>query len=1183
MGTVTVYTSNNNLGINTSNPTNRLSIVGGLSVLNNIQSYSYPNAIVPPGNVPQAAATYSSGGITYTFSNAGGNGVNAAWIFDGSSNSITYFDGLGSYNTGAGGVYGGTAPSTSNISGAWLQTLSSAPFILTSYAFSSTSQGVKEWYVFGSSDGTTWTQLDRVALSSWTYGTAITTFNIANPTAQYSYYRFVINKGFSGAPVVNDFKWYALTSLSTVGGSLLICASNSSEQFEFSGGNAKFYQNVYTLSNMAVGKSNPAYTLDVAGTAFISGNTVIGGTTTLSNNLYVLNPTSLSNTLDVSGRINLSNALTVTSNLWVNGATSLSNNLNVFGSATISNITALQSNLVVAGTTTLSNNLYALNPTSLSNTLDVSGRINLSNALTVTSNLWVNGATSLSNNLNVFGSATISNITALQSNLVVAGTTTLSNNLYVLNPTSLSNTLDVSGRINLSNALTVTSNLWVNGATSLSNNLNVYGSATISNITALQSNLVVAGTTTLSNNLYVLNPTSLSNTLDVSGRINLSNALTVTSNLWVNGATSLSNNLNVYGSATISNITALQSNLVVAGTTTLSNNLYVLNPTSLSNTLDVSGRINFSNALTVTSNLWVNGATSLSNNLNVFGSATISNITALQSNLVVAGTTTLSNNLYVLNPTSLSNTLDVSGRINFSNALTVTSNLWVNGATSLSNNLNVFGSATISNITALQSNLVVAGTTTLSNNLYVLNPTSLSNTLDVSGRINLSNALTVTSNLWVNGATSLSNNLNVFGSATISNITALQSNLVVAGTTTLSNNLYALSKLGVGTTTPSVIVEIVGSDAMLIPKGTTPQRPSVPALGHVRYNTDTSQFEGFGAGSAWGSLGGVKSTDQKTFVSAEMYPTSNDGNIRFVNSNAENMRITTAGRVGIATSNPSELVDIVGNTKVGSNLYVMANVGIGTSNPVQNLDIIGSTRVTGTFISAGSCIIRKAQGAVDTSNAFQFYGVNGLSNNGSNLYLQANNAVILQSGLLNEVARFRTGRVDITGDVNFTGTLYNNNVAFSGGGSSQWSTNGAAVTLLGSNVGIGTSNPSYPLHVVAGSNSTSIFAAGDIIGLSDASVKTDLKKITDAVSKVNCLNGYTFRRTDMGDSMKRSAGVIAQEVNDVFPEVITQMEDGKLSVAYGNITALLIEAIKELKADNDQLRARIDILEKRVF
>jgi len=49
-------------------------------------------------------------------------------------------------------------------------------------------------------------------------------------------------------------------------------------------------------------------------------------------------------------------------------------------------------------------------------------------------------------------------------------------------------------------------------------------------------------------------------------------------------------------------------------------------------------------------------------------------------------------------------------------------------------------------------------------------------------------------------------------------------------------------------------------------------------------------------------------------------------------------------------------------------------------------------------------------------------------------------------------------------------------------------------------------------------------------------------------------------------------GVIAQELQDVIPEVVIEGTDGKLSVAYGNIVGVLIEAVKELKAEIEELK-----------
>ena len=63
----------------------------------------------------------------------------------------------------------------------------------------------------------------------------------------------------------------------------------------------------------------------------------------------------------------------------------------------------------------------------------------------------------------------------------------------------------------------------------------------------------------------------------------------------------------------------------------------------------------------------------------------------------------------------------------------------------------------------------------------------------------------------------------------------------------------------------------------------------------------------------------------------------------------------------------------------------------------------------------------------------------------------------------------------------------------------------------------------------------------------------------------------TFERVDM-ESGVRHAGVIAQDVQKVLPEVVREGDDGKLTVAYGNIVGLLVEAIKELRQEINTLK-----------
>ena len=99
--------------------------------------------------------------------------------------------------------------------------------------------------------------------------------------------------------------------------------------------------------------------------------------------------------------------------------------------------------------------------------------------------------------------------------------------------------------------------------------------------------------------------------------------------------------------------------------------------------------------------------------------------------------------------------------------------------------------------------------------------------------------------------------------------------------------------------------------------------------------------------------------------------------------------------------------------------------------------------------------------------------------------------------------------------------------------------------------------------------------------VSDERLKTDIVKIDGALDKISQLNGYTFEY--IADGVK-SAGVIAQEVEKVMPSAITEStlplkmgEDDKTeykTVQYDQLHGLMIEAIKELKAEIEELKAR---------
>tara|TARA_B100000035_G_scaffold228978_1_gene197243 strand:- start:950 stop:1801 length:852 start_codon:yes stop_codon:yes gene_type:complete len=104
---------------------------------------------------------------------------------------------------------------------------------------------------------------------------------------------------------------------------------------------------------------------------------------------------------------------------------------------------------------------------------------------------------------------------------------------------------------------------------------------------------------------------------------------------------------------------------------------------------------------------------------------------------------------------------------------------------------------------------------------------------------------------------------------------------------------------------------------------------------------------------------------------------------------------------------------------------------------------------------------------------------------------------------------------------------------------------------------------------------------GNIIGysttISDQRLKHDINKIENALDKVSQINGYTFTYNHDG---KKSAGVIAQEVENIMPSAVQSTnlvfnEDNNVefkTVQYDQLHGLLIEAIKELKAEIEELK-----------
>ena len=140
----------------------------------------------------------------------------------------------------------------------------------------------------------------------------------------------------------------------------------------------------------------------------------------------------------------------------------------------------------------------------------------------------------------------------------------------------------------------------------------------------------------------------------------------------------------------------------------------------------------------------------------------------------------------------------------------------------------------------------------------------------------------------------------------------------------------------------------------------------------------------------------------------------------------------------------------------------------------------------------------------------------------------------------------------------------NNNQLANGAGYVTTDTNttytaGNGLSLSGSNE-----------FTMSGSYTGSFTATGDVTAYSDKRLKRNIETITNAVDTVSKLRGVNYEKDG-----RNSTGVIAQEIEEVLPQVVHTDADGMKSVAYGNIVGILIEAIKEQQKEIEELKKKL--------
>lgn len=431
-------------------------------------------------------------------------------------------------------------------------------------------------------------------------------------------------------------------------------------------------------------------------------------------------------------------------------------------------------------------------------------------------------------------------------------------------------------------------------------------------------------------------------------------------------------------------------------------------------------------------------------------------------------------------------------------------------------------------------------------------------------------------------------------------------------TSSWPNIYYTFGNVGIGTTTPNVPLEVTGTiratnDGVSI----ISQNYVDGGTSAVSYISDTS--------------GGVAREWRTSSVAGSNFV------IRDATAGADRLAIDPSGNVGIGTTSPVAALHVVGSKgirledgayKYGfvqsvGNIHLTSNAeydgtswkmieagkaaGFQTSlvgNEAFRVFADDISRAAGAAAVLDPLMVVKTDGSVGigTINPVTKFQVDDSSNDTS--FLGGVGARLVNTDTTNNNhATLKLGSKDTSGFYVFTGlvgTQITNHTAGAVAGDLYFATTsgGAASEKMriknNGYVGIGTSTPSYTLDVNGSVRGTSAY-----VNSSDLRFKRNIASVSDSLDKITQIRGVTFDwRTDEFPDKKfkttRDMGVIAQEVEKVFPEAVQTDPSGYKSVAYTELVAPLINAVKELYAkylDQDQkiemLRVRAEQAERK--
>jgi len=475
-------------------------------------------------------------------------------------------------------------------------------------------------------------------------------------------------------------------------------------------------------------------------------------------------------------------------------------------------------------------------------------------------------------------------------------------------------------------------------------------------------------------------------------------------------------------------------------------------------------------------------------------------------------------------------------------------------------------------------NVKIPGSYVGINGVYNLSGSPHVYNLDVSGNINFSG------NLYQNGLIYDASG----GSSQWSNGTG--------------SSIYYPDTVGIGTNSPNSLYALdVSGSANITLSDASSNNPNLTLSGGVS-----------GGGGAYLQLLGSGNAGENVGINLDTFSGRAGGpatTIRSVDNGnySGNLQFLTANTSGSNSNNPQSVSMIIKPQETGN-----AFVGIGTIDPSYNLDVSGILQVQdGTFdpiftttlhglnvsalnfyynpktptninsfkieLDGANCLIYKG-----TPNPFSYQDASAtvIQNDGGNggialvstsTYIYVNkNGSTPGVGIMTSNPQYT---LDVSGNINFTGSLLEDGAPFSG--TTQWTTSGLNIYYNTGTVGIGTASPNttYKLDVNGKVNATLYNST------SDYRIKENVTQL-DSTFVVDNLNPVTYLNNKLG---KQDIGLIAHELQEIYPELVNGEKDGEQfqSVNYLGLIPILIKEIKELKKEIKSVKTELNELKNK--